>query len=398
MISVVLVTAVITFALSFVLFNNFDILGGNNNISFDKKEVSKESVQKFGKIKSILKGGYYEKVDEDKLLEGAISGMADSLKDPYTVYFTKEQMSSFSERTEGEYVGIGMNVIMDNSGILTIVEAFEGSPAQKAGLTKDDKIVKVDGKDVTSIKDENLIIKMIKGKENTTVKVTIYRPSQGKTKDLDIVRKKIKVANIKWEMLDDNIGYIKIMMFDNDAYNYFNKGLTELLNKGMKGLIIDLRDDPGGDYDQVVKIADRLLPEGLIVYTEDKNKVRDEKRSDKRELGCPLAILVNGNSASACEVLSGAVKDHKKGELIGTKTFGKGLVQQVYGFDDGSGLKVTVARYFTPAGICIQGIGIQPDIKVDVLSKYKDYPVSYIPREEDVQFKKAVDYIKDKIR
>jgi carboxyl-terminal processing protease len=398
MVSLVFVTAVISFILAFFLFNGFNLTGNSSNVSFDKNEVDKGSVEKFGQIKGILKNTYYDKVDENKLLEGAISGMTDSLKDPYTVYFTKEQMSSFSERTEGEYVGIGMNVMMDNDGILTIVEAFEGSPAKKAGLTKGDKIVKVDGKDVTSIKDENLIIKMIKGKENTSVKISIYRPSEEKSMDLDIIRKKIKVSNIKWEILEGNIGYIRILMFDNDAYSYFSKGLSELIDKGIKGLIIDLRDDPGGDYEQVVEIADSLLPKGLIVYTEDKNKKRDEKLSDDRQFTRPMAVLVNGNSASACEVLSGAIKDHNKGKLIGTKTFGKGLVQQVYGFKDGSGLKVTVSRYFTPSGKCIQGIGIEPDIKVEPLEEYKDYPVSHIPREKDVQFKKAVEYIKGQIK
>lgn len=398
MVSLVFVTAVISFILAFFLFNGFDIGGSNSNVSFNKDEVSKGSVEKFNQIKGILKNTYYDKVDENKLLEGAISGMTDSLRDPYTVYFTKEQMDSFSERTEGEYVGIGMHVIMDNDGVLTIVEAFEGSPAKKAGLTRDDKIIKVDGKDVTSIKDENLIINMIKGKENTHVKITIYRPSEEKSIDLDIVRKKIKVSNIKWEMLAGNIGYIRILMFDNDAYSYFNKALEELLGKGLKGLIIDVRDDPGGDYEQVVEIADRLLPKGLIVYTEDKNKKRDEKLSDDRQLGYPLAVLVNGNSASASEVLSGAIKDHDKGKLIGTKTFGKGLVQQVYGFKDGSGLKLTVSRYFTPSGKCIQGIGIEPDIKVESLEEFKDYPVSNIPREKDVQFKRAFDYIKGEIK
>jgi len=398
MVSLVFVTAVISFILAFFLFNGLDLTGGKSYVSFNRNEVEKGSVEKFNQIKRILKDTYYDKVDENKLLEGAISGMTESLRDPYTVYFTAEQMNSFSERADGEYVGVGMHVIMDNDGILTVVDTFEDSPARKAGLTKDDKILKVDGKDVTSIKDENIIISMIKGKENTNVKITVYRPSEEKSIDFDIVRKKIKVSNIEWEMLEGNVGYIRILMFDNDAYSYFAKALDELAAKGMKGLIIDVRDDPGGDYEQVVEIADRLLPKGLIVYTEDRNKKRDEKFSDERQFDKPLAILVNGNSASASEVLSGAIKDHKKGKLIGTKTFGKGLVQQVYGFKDGSGLKLTVSRYFTPSGQCIQGIGIEPDIKVEPLDEYKDYPVSNIPRDKDVQLKRAHDYIKQEIK
>jgi len=396
LISLVLTTATITFVVTLYMLGGINV--SNNAVKFNDKEVSKESIKKFNEIKSILKNSYYEKVNEDKILEGAITGMADSLNDPYTMYFTKEQMRSFTERSEGEYVGVGINVIMDNNGILNVVEAFEGSPAKAAGFRQGDKIVKVDGKDVTGIKDENMIIKMIKGKENTTVKISLYRPSEEKTLDFNVLRKKIKIVNLKYEMLPGNIGYIKILMFDDDCYSYFSDYLNELLKKKMKGLIIDVRDNPGGDYQQVVKIADRLLPEGTIVYTEDNKKRKEIEPSDKTELNCPIAILVNGNSASASEVLSGAVKDHKKGKLVGTKTFGKGLVQQVFGFDDGSGLKVTIARYFTPSGKCIQGIGIEPDIKVEVLEKYKDYPISEVPRAEDTQLKKAIEYVGEQIR
>jgi carboxyl-terminal processing protease len=396
-IALVLATAVVSFAASTFIFYTFNGFSPKYEIPFDASKVSLNNVKKFSQVRNILESTYYKKIDENDMLEGAISGMTASLKDPYTVYFTKEQMKMFEEKTQGNYVGIGVSVTMGSDGILTVLEPFPGSPAKAAGILKGDKIVKVDGKDVTSVRDENMIVSMIKGEENTKVKLTIYRQSEDKTIDVDVTRKKIKIENLSSEMLPGNIGYIKIVMFDNDIAKYFTDNLNKLKSQGMKGLIIDLRDDPGGDYSQVVKIADTILPKGLIVYTEDKNKHKIEEQSDARALNMPLAILVNGNSASASEILSGAVKDHKVGTLIGTKTFGKGLVQSVRSFEDGSGIKVTIARYFTPSGVCIQGIGIQPNEEVKLPEKYKDYPVSQVPREEDTQLKRAIEVVKYQI-
>lgn len=393
-IAIVLATAVISFSAGAVVLYSWYNLYPRYEIPFDSKNVSIDNIKKFSQVRNILKDRYYEAVDENVLVEGAISGMADSLRDPYTVYFNKEQMKSFEEKSEGSYVGIGVSITMDNNGLLTIVEPFEDSPALKAGIKKDDKIVKVDDQDVTSIRDENMVISMIKGQENTKVKIGVLRPSEGKTLDFEMVRKKIKIVNIKSEVLQDNIGYIKLVMFDSDIAGDFEKHLNALLAKKIKGLIIDVRDNPGGSLDQVVAIADRLLPKGLIVYMEDKDKTKTEKNSNEKELDLPMAVLINGNSASASEILAGAIKDHNKGTLIGTKTFGKGLVQEVRNLHDGSGLKVTIARYFTPSGVCIQGIGIQPTVAVELPEKYKTLPVSQVPREDDTQLKKAMEILK----
>ncbi|WP_010245917.1 S41 family peptidase [Acetivibrio cellulolyticus] len=370
----------------------------NYAIQFNNKNVQYENVKKFDKVRDLLEEYYYKDTNENEMLEGAISGMTEALNDPYTVYFTKDQMKQFSEKSQGSYVGIGVQVQMDENGLLTVVEPFEGSPALESGVAKDDKIVKVDDKDVTTVRDEDMIISMIKGKENTSVKITVYRPSEGKYLDFNVTRKKIKVVNIKSEVLADNIGYIKISMFDSEISKYFQEHLNGLLEKNIKGLIIDLRDNPGGDYDQVSSIADRLVPEGLIVYTEDKKGNKQEKKSDATELNVPIAVLVNENSASASEVLSGALKDHNKATLVGTKTFGKGLVQAVVNLDDGSGLKVTIARYFTPSGVCIQGVGIEPNVKIEVPEKYKGTAVSQIPRAEDNQLQKAIEVVKGAIK
>jgi len=365
---------------------------------FDPGVVGLNNIRKFAVVKNILKNEYYLDVNETDMLEGAIAGMTNALGDPYTVYFTSDQMKLFTEKSEGSYVGIGVSVVSDSNGILTVVEPFDDSPAKEAGIRKDDKIIKVDDTDVTTIRDEDMIIAMIKGKENTKVKLTIYRPSEGKYIDLELIRKRIKIVNIKSEVLDGNIGYIKLIMFDGDIAQYFEEHLNNLLAQNIKGLIIDVRDNPGGSYDQVIKIADRLLPEGLIVYTEDKYKKRVEEKSDEKELDLPLCVLINENSASASEILAGAIKDHKKGTLIGTKTFGKGLVQAVIPLNDGSGLKITISRYFTPSGVCIQGIGIEPDEKVEVPEQYKNKPVSDIPKGDDVQLQTAIQVLRGKMQ
>ena len=377
----------------------YEVISYSNRytISFDAKTVSAENVNKFNQVRKILIDDYYQEVDENTLIEGAVGGLANSLKDPYTVYFTMEQMKAFMEKSEGSYVGIGVTVNTDTNGLLTVIEPFDNSPAKLAGIKQGDKIVKVDDTDVTAIRDENMIISMIKGTENTKVKITVYRPSEDKYHQFDITRKRIKASNIKSEILEGNIGYIKLVMFDSEIAKYFKNDLDKMLAKGIKGLIIDLRDNPGGSYEQVVEIADRLLPEGTIVYTEDREGKRQVKLSNKSNLDVPIAVLTNGNSASASEILAGAVKDNAWGTLVGTKTFGKGLVQELRQLSDGSGIKVTISRYFTPSGVCIQGIGIKPDIEIDVAAEYKNTPVSQIPKDKDIQLKSAIETIKDKM-
>ncbi len=385
-------TAIITFLVSvFVVFN---INQKPFSINFDPEKVSKGNIQKFNEARDILVNDFYEEVDQNVLVEGAISGMADSLKDPYTVYFTPEQMRKLmetSEKSEENYSGIGVAITLDNDGVVTVIEPFEGSPAIKAGVRQGDKIISVNGQDITALKDEDMVVKMIKGPEGTSVRITVYRPSEGRWIDFDIIRKTIKYEyNIRSTVLNGDIGYIRIISFmDNNLFRIFNQHLDELLSKNIKSLIIDLRDNPGGSLQQVVYIADRLLPRGLIVYTEDRNKIVEQKNSDEVELNLPMAVLINGNSASASEILAGALKDHKKAILIGTKTFGKGIVQELKSLNDGSGLKVTTSKYFTPSGVCIQGIGIKPDIEVVMPEEFKNVPVSQVPKDKDPQLIRA---------
>lgn len=392
-VALIVITAITVFISTSYLFLKHYDMGSEYIIKFDPEKVEKTSITKFKQVKEILEKGYYLEVDTDTLLEGAVAGMAYSLRDPYTVYFTKEQMQLFRERSKGSYVGIGVVVTMGEDGLLTVVEPFENSPAERAGIKKGDKIIEVDDEDVTGIRDDAIIVSMIKGEENTKVRITVYRPSESKPLEFEIIREKIKTINITSEVLPGNVGYIKLRMFDEEAAKDFNMRLEDLISKEVRGLIIDVRDNPGGAYSQVVQIIDRIVPEGIIVYTEDRYGRKKEEKSDPRELDLPVVVLTNGNSASASEILAGALKDHQKGTIIGTTTFGKGLVQDVYYLEDGSGLKVTVSKYFTPSGVCIHGLGIEPDIKVELDEKYKDLPISRVPREDDAQLAKALQVI-----
>lgn len=387
---IVAVTLVFSVGASAFVFRSVRAAGERYTITFDADSVDYRNVVKFNRVMDILKNDFYMKVDANKMLEGAIYGLAESLGDPYTVYFDREHMEAFLEKSRGSYVGIGVTVNVDDDGLLTVVEPMKGSPAMEAGIRRGDKIVKVDGRDVTSISDENMIISMIKGKENTRVRITVYRPSEDRYVQFDIKRKRIRASNIKSEILDGDIGYIRIVMFDSEIARYFKNDLNSMLEKGIKGLIIDLRDNPGGSFEQVVEIADSLLPAGTIVYTEDRDGRKEYRYSDRAYTDIPLVILINGNSASASEILAGAVRDHGRGMLVGTRTFGKGLVQELKLLGDGSGIKVTISRYFTPSGICIQGFGIKPDIEVGVYEEYRNLPVSQIPRDRDVQLRSAI--------
>ncbi|ACL77198.1 S41 family peptidase [Ruminiclostridium cellulolyticum] len=399
--SVITMTAVVCFTISILVYGGLMYFNGSYSLIFNKNSVDRETIQKFNEARSILQKAYYENVDTNKLVEGAISGMTESLNDPYTVYYNKQQMKWFTglqNNTENEYVGVGLPIMLDKNGIVTVLEPYDNSPAKIAGIKQGDKILKIDGKDITGIKDETLVASMIKGPENTETVLTILRESDNSTIDIPVMRKKIKaLVNIRSEMLDGNIAYIKLKMFDKNISKNFISQLNKLVKQGAKGLIIDVRDNPGGLYDEVVTLADRLLPKGTIVFTKDKNGKKSVQSSDENELNMPIAVITNGNSASASEILAGAVKDFKKGTLIGTKTFGKGLVQTTYSFKDGTGLKVTIARYYTPSGVCIQGQGIKPEIEVKLPEKYKDIDVAAIPKEDDLQLQKGIEVISKKI-
>ena len=382
-------TAILTSVTLIVLLRVFGLLSLAGTVEFRGEQRSVASVQKLQQVWDALSQDFYEPVDEDRMIESAAAAMAESLGDIYTTYYTKEEMRRFSEHSAGVFVGIGVYVQPNDKGRLRITGFLDNSPALESGVLLDDEIVSVDGVDVREISDANRIIDMIKGEAGQSVTVGFFRPSEGKTIDISIERREIKTENILSRLLyigeggelvgvgkiDTDadggapggvpIGYIYIRMFDSSAFEYFNRRLDELLEHDIAGLILDIRGNPGGDFDQTVKIADRLIGEGTIVYTEDRAEHRVYHKSDAICLGLPLRVLVDNDSASSSEILAGAVKDNGAGRLVGTTTFGKGLVQAVLVLSDKSGLKYTRARYFTPSGAMIHGIGIEPDILVE---------------------------------
>lgn len=307
-----------------------------------------------------------EDVDADKLEEGIYSGYVAGLEESYSTYYTPEDFASVMEATSGSYSGIGAYVSQDmNTGIISIAKPFEGGPADVAGIQKDDIIFKVSGEEVTG-QDLNKVVARMKGEAGTSVELTIYRPQEDAYIDFTVDRAVVDVPTVAWQMLENNIGYIQIVEFEEVTAGQFKKAVEELQVQGMEKLIFDLRDNGGGLMDSVCEILDTVLPKELLVYTVDKDGYREEEwASDDDALDMPMAVLVNGNTASASEIFTGALKDYDAAEIIGTTTFGKGIVQSIIPMKDGSAVKLTTAKYYTPSGVCIHGVGIEPDITVE---------------------------------
>lgn len=336
---------------------------------------------KLNDLLGIMDEYYYEDFDKDAMYEDAYKGFVEGIGDRYTVYYTKEEYKDYAEGIDGTYEGIGAYVgYGENEGELIIISPMDGSPSMKAGIEALDIIVAVDGVEVNGMTTTELV-KLIKGPQGTDVTMTIKRKDD--VMDILVTRDKIEVPTVSHEMLDDDMGYIRISGFDGVTYEQFMEAFEELEQEEQKGLIIDLRYNGGGYTHIVSGIADALLPEGTIYYTEDKYGEQNVVSSDEaHKFDKPLVILVNGSSASASEILAGAVKDNERGIIVGTTTFGKGLVQRSLKLDDGSSVSVTIARYFTPDGHFIHGTGIEPDVVVE-LPEYDetiDYPDDYDPQ------------------
>ena len=328
--------------------------------------VSDDTVEKLEALEEVIDQYYYrdEDIDTEAMIEGMYAGLVDSLGDPYSVYYTAEEWQQMMEETEGIYYGIGAYVSLDTTtGFAKISGVIANTPAEESGLRENDIIYLVDG-ETTQGYELTEVTSMIKGEEGTTVHLTIYREGEADYLEMDVTRRKIESPTVTYEMYDNGIGYIQITEFDDVTTDQFAEALAVIKGSDAKGLILDLRSNPGGSLPVVVDIARLILPKGMIVYTEDKYGERDEYTCDgKHELDIPLVVLINGNSASASEILAGAIKDYGKGTLIGTTTFGKGIVQRVLPLTDGTALKLTISSYYTPNGNNIHGIGIDPDIE-----------------------------------
>lgn len=353
--------------------------------------VSKETEKKVAQLKGVIDESYLGEVDEEQLEEGLYEGYISGLNDPYSVYYDEEATKKLMETTEGKYEGIGAVMTQQNdTGVITITHVYKDSPAEKAGLKDNDILYKVEDKEVTG-EDLNEVVTGIRGKKNTKVNLTVLRGKKNKEITVTATRGKIEVETVEAKMLDDQIGYLAVSEFDEVTYDQYKEGLEELEKSGMKGLVVDLRGNPGGSLSTVCDILDLMLPEGIIVYTKDKNGNRQDMVSDeKHQFTLPLTVLVDGNSASASEIYAGAIKDYGIGKIVGTTTYGKGVVQKLYDLKDGTCLKLTVSEYFTPKGKNINGKGIVPDVEVK-------YQYDENNPEADNQLEKAVSELKKEL-
>lgn len=335
-----------------------------------------------------LKKYYYEDVEDADIQEGIYAGILSSANDPYTCYYTKEEVKELNESLEGVFYGIGVTMQADTeSGLVKVVSVLEDSPASKCDIKDNDLVIKVDGENIYGMELSD-VVKKIKGAEGTNVVLTLLR--DGREIETEITRGKVETPTVKYEKKEDDIAYIQISEFDDVTAEQFKDAKQKMLNDNAKGLILDLRGNPGGSIDAVVSVANEILPAGIVVYTEDKNGKRKEYTCDgQNEIKIPIIVLVDGNSASAAEILAGAIKDYEKGILLGTTTFGKGIVQSIMQLKDGTAVKITVSKYYTPKGVNIHKTGIEPDVEVKFDSK------AYLEDKTDNQLEEALKRMKD---
>lgn len=356
-----------------------------------RQVLTNDTEKKLKNIRKLVEMYYLNEYEEEALETGLLEGYVSGLDDPYSAYYDEEDTKALLESVQGEYSGIGAVMSQDlQTGVITITRVYEDSPAMKAGLEDGDLLYKVEDMEVTG-KDLTEIVSHIKGEKGTEVKLTVYREGVDEEIEVTAVRDEIEIETVAFEMKSEKIGYISISEFEEKTFGQFKKSVEELDSQGMKGLIVDLRNNPGGSLSAVCDISDYMLPEGLIVYTEDKNGEKTEYTSTAEEsFDKPLVVLVNGHSASASEIFSGAIQDHGIGTIVGTTTYGKGVVQSVFDLKDGTCLKLTVSEYFTPNGRSIHGEGVVPDVEVL-------YEVDEAHPERDNQLEKAVEILKNQI-
>lgn len=309
---------------------------------------------------------YEDDIDEEVLRESLIKGYVDGLGDPYSVYYNEEETLELLETTSGEFTGIGVAITQDPvTNYVEIVNVYEGSPGEAAGLLPGDIFYKVDGEDITSL-DIDQVVSKLRGEEGTTVDIVVIRGTSYEEFETTATRAVIEVISVEYEMKQDNIGYIDVSAFEGTTLSQFENAIEDLKAQGMEGLVIDLRNNPGGNLSTVIEMLDLILPQGKIVYTQTKTLERDYYYSDEaHQLDIPMAVLINGNSASASEIFAGAIQDYEWGTIVGTTSFGKGIVQKLFQLTDGTCLKLTTSEYFTPNGRNIHGIGIEPDVVVE---------------------------------
>ena len=365
----------------------------NDQVTISREEY--ESLLKYQKLEDLLNYAqmlYYEDVDTDKMLEQAAYGLIFGLEDVYSTYLSKEDMEAFNEEVEGEFAGIGCQLLADSTDkMITVTRVFKNSPAEKVGVRPGDKIVYVNDVYYTAYEMDDAV-DVMRGTPGESVKVTVLRDLE--TIDFDIVREVVNINYVEYEILDENIGYVMVFDFMGDAIEGVKEAIEAFKAADVKGMILDLRSNGGGLLEASVQLADLILPEGNVVSVKTKYGYEEQYPIDNEYYDVPLVLLVNGYSASASEIVAGAIRDSGEGTIIGTKTFGKGVVQSVIPFPDGSALKITNARYYTPSGECIHEVGIQPHVEIELdENAVTRYGINNLPHEEDAQLQKAVEMI-----
>lgn len=364
-------------------------LCGMNFIS--GKVIGSSEETKLRLIDKLVDTYYMGEVDEETLTEGLYRGYADSLGDPYSAYYDAEETAELEESISGEYSGIGAVMMQDAaSGVVTITQVYEKSPAKEAGIKTDDILYKVGDREVTG-EDLSEVVTWIKGEEGTTVDITVLRGADAEEIKVTATRRKIEAQTVTYEMKEQKIGYIDVMEFDTVTADQYAEALADLESQGMQGLIVDLRSNPGGSLDTVVEMLDQMLPEGTIVTVNTKAGEEEVYKSDEEhQFNKPLVVLVNGYSASASEIYAGTIQDYGIGKIVGTQTYGKGVVQQLFDLKDGSSLKLTIAEYLISGEKSINGVGVVPDVEVE-------YEYDEEQPQKDNQLEKAIEILKEQM-
>ena len=359
----------------------------NQNGSLDVNRITK----KITTLQQIIDKYYLFDEDTTQVEDWIYKGMMFGLNDPYTTYYTAEEYQKLNEDTEGEYHGIGVMISQNRgTGLITVIKGFKDTPAAEAGMRPGDILYKVGDMEVTGMDMDILVKDYIKGKDGSEVELTVFRQDEGEYVDLKMERRNVTVQTVEYQMMEDSVGYIAVSQFDVVTADQFKAAVNDLEKQGMKKLVVDLRNNPGGVLGTVVDMLDYILPDDLtiegdkdlvrtnpeatlLVYMADKNgKGEQEYASDGHSLDIPMAVLVNGESASASEVFTGAMKDYGRATIVGTKTFGKGIVQNLIPLDNGTAIKMTTAHYYTPSGFDLHGKGIEPDVEVELKEELRN--------------------------
>ncbi len=371
-------------------------MNSRSDSAYENMGMGSKAAQKLNLIDKVLDSFYFDDVDDEQVLDNICKAYVNSYGDKYTTYYTAEEYAKFNEANSGEYCGIGVVVRKNDDGNILVVEPYDGSPGKEAGIRKNDVIISVNGEAIAD-KDLSNIVARIKGKEGTTVDVGIKREGVDDTINMTITRRKVEVKTVTYEMLENSIGYISIDEFDKVTAQQFKNGYDDLKSQGMKGLIVDIRSNPGGLLSTVIDMLDEILPDGLILYTEDKYGKRVEYNGTNPNVAdVPIAVLVDGGSASASEIFAGAIQDYGIGTIIGTQTFGKGIVQETRRMSDGSAIKFTISKYYTPKAQDIHGRGITPDVVVELSEEFKN--LTEYDEKKDNQLQTAISVLQEKIK